>query len=374
MFVPENAHCVLTAAVRGLDDGRMSAVSALPTPSDPARELVACDLCGEDDAEPLVTKNSFRVVRCRGCALVYVNPRLRPGALVSLYETDTYQEHQANRVADAEADTRWRREARARLARLERFAPRRGTLLDVGCSTGWFMGVAREAGWRVVGLDVSAGSVESARARGFDVQLATIENAELAPRSVEAITLFDSIEHMPSPMAALRTAHRLLADDGVMMLTTPNVDGLMPRVTYQLLGRTFGVWEHPGPPGHIYHFGRKTLAAALDRAGFTTVHEETEATDLAHTVGALEDALMDVLKRKARRPTDEDARLDVPLPPPPAPTPTSSGRPPGAATRWLRRAVRTAVRTGAWAATAALAGPAPRVSGGDSLLVVARKR
>ena len=32
-------------------------------------------------------------------------------------------------------------------------------------------------------------------------------------------------------MNALRAVHRLLADDGVMMLTTPNVEGALPRLT-----------------------------------------------------------------------------------------------------------------------------------------------
>ena len=147
------------------------------------REYVLCAMCGQDDASPLVTKNGFRVVRCRNCGLVYVNPRLKPQALVSLYEGTAYQHHQATRAADTGVDTAWRRIAESRLRRLERHAPERGALLDVGCSSGWFLGVGRDAGWRVTGLDVGAGSVAQARARGFDAQLATLETQRCLPEA-----------------------------------------------------------------------------------------------------------------------------------------------------------------------------------------------
>ena len=188
------------------------------------------------------------------------------------------------------------------------------------------------------------------------------------------MVLFDSIEHMPRPMDALRAVHGLLADDGVIMLTTPNVDGVFPRLTYRLMGRRLGVWEHPDPPGHVFQFSQKTLAAALERTGFAVVHEQTESIDLDHTVGALEESVMDVIKGRARRPRDDDARLDTPPPPPRALTPTASGRSPGVATRLARRALRQAVRAGAWALAGAIAAPAPLFGAGDSLITIARKR
>ena len=59
--------------------------SAQPALALPAHlETVACDLCGADDAEPLLTlrdqmfgttKEAFRLVYCRRCGLCYLNPR-----------------------------------------------------------------------------------------------------------------------------------------------------------------------------------------------------------------------------------------------------------------------------------------------------------
>ena len=49
-------------------------------------EHVACAVCSGTDAEGLFEKDGFPIVRCRGCGLVYVNPRLTPSALAQLYE------------------------------------------------------------------------------------------------------------------------------------------------------------------------------------------------------------------------------------------------------------------------------------------------
>src|SRR5689334_2404304 len=81
----------------------------------PSREVVACDLCGADDAAFLVAKNGFRVVRCRRCDLVYVNPRPRAAALHAQYSAATYVRHQEERADDLD----WRPSARARLALIE---------------------------------------------------------------------------------------------------------------------------------------------------------------------------------------------------------------------------------------------------------------
>lgn len=328
----------------------------------PARESVACDLCGQDDAALLVTKNGFRVVRCRGCSLVYVNPRLKMTGLTELYETDTFFDHQVTRAADES----WKPEAEARVAILNKLYPSRGKLLDVGCSAGWFMGVAEAAGWDVLGLDVSAAAVAHAKQRGYAAKVATLDAHDLAPASFDVVTMFDSIEHMPTPLGALRAAHALLKPGGIVMITTPNIDGIFPRLTYQLFGRTFGGWEHPGPPGHIYQFGKKTLAAALDRACFEVVFEKTEAIDLQHTVGALEEVVMDVLKGRTKRAAEETG--DDAAPPPPKQAPAKDPK-----VRLLRRALRRTVRTAAWALTGGVAATAPLVGGGDSLIVVARR-
>ena len=49
-------------------------------------EHVNCIICNMDDTHLLVKKNSFNVVQCNGCGLVYLNPRLGEDKLLRLTE------------------------------------------------------------------------------------------------------------------------------------------------------------------------------------------------------------------------------------------------------------------------------------------------
>jgi 2-polyprenyl-3-methyl-5-hydroxy-6-metoxy-1,4-benzoquinol methylase len=331
-------------------------------------ESVACDLCGQDDADLLVVKIGFHVVRCRNCSLVYVNPRPKLAALSAQYEVGSFFAHQVTRANDES----WRPEALARLDLINRLHPTRGTLLDVGCSAGWFMSVAQDAGWKVSGIDVSGPAVSYSKSRGFDAKVATLDDHGFAPASFDVITMFDCIEHMPSPMRALNAVRTLLAPGGIVMLTTPNVDGFFPRLTYQILARPFGAWDHPGPPGHIYQFGMRTMSAALEQSGFAVVDARTTQIPLDFSVGALEDSIVDAMKGAGRRVSVEPAM--------PGAKPVESTGESGAAARprvstparVMRRIVRGAGGIVAWVIAGSVSPSSQLLGKGDSMMIVAR--
>ena len=72
-----------------------------------------------------------------------------------------------------------------------------------------------------------------------------------------------SLEHFPSPVEALRRIHRVLKEDGLLVVHVPNVHSL----EFKLFGRW---WFQLDPPRHFYHFDRASLTAALAKAGFST--------------------------------------------------------------------------------------------------------
>ncbi|HET7220715.1 MAG TPA: class I SAM-dependent methyltransferase [Vicinamibacterales bacterium] len=339
--------------------------------ADDGREYPACALCEERRTRLLVIRKGFHVVRCETCSLVYVSPRpKRQREIDALYTNRKYSTRQ---VSHAVSTSRMR-EAHWRLARVEEHAPARGRLLDVGCSAGSFLLAARERGWHVRGIDISPGAVEHAStAHGLDVRVATLEDAAFSPAAFDVITLFECIEHMLHPSRALTSAHRLLRDGGLLVITTPNVDGFVPRVTYQLLGRTIGAWEHPTPPHHLYQFSRRTLDALLQKAGFSVVSCRTRPMGLTFTVKQLQSAIIDALARrmpsslKSSRASHESGI---------APRDTLSR--PQSLSRQLsalaRKTARTAIAGICWTLGLALyALPLHHAGAGDSMIVVARK-
>jgi len=153
---------------------------------------------------------------------------------------------------------------RAYLPLLSGHAP----VLDLGCGRGELLDLLAQAGVRASGVDLDAGMVEHARAKGHEVALddAVAHLRGLQPGSLGAVVALEVIEHIPytSLLELLELARSRLRDDGVMLLETVNphavhamkafwVDPthqhpLFPEVTLvlcRLTGFAEALWFHP---------------------------------------------------------------------------------------------------------------------------------
>ncbi|HUT35646.1 MAG TPA: class I SAM-dependent methyltransferase [Planctomycetota bacterium] len=310
----------------------------------------SCPLCGGTERRRLVTKRGCDVVRCRDCRLVYVWPPPSREEVEALYSAGDY-----HAVID---ESERRRYFARRLRQIEKFAPRGGRILDVGCSKGYFLEAARANGWEAVGVELNRRAVEDARARGLDVRHGDLCDLALDEESFDVVTLFDVLEHTAAPRALLAACRAVLRLGGLLVVTTPDIGGLVPRVTYGLFACTLGAWEHPTPPGHLVQFSRRTLRRALGAEGFEALRERSEHIPIAYSVGKLENSIMAVLAGRHRNPPTADGRR-----------PTADGRRQSP----LRRVPRYGVRALSWLAIG-LAGLAARATGwGDSMFVAARR-
>lgn len=224
------------------------------------RLQVVCPGCGRDDAEERFLKEGFRIVRCRVCGLVYVNPRLSLDALGRMYNAQTISRMQYY-VQTAEDDGPSFRRRLRMLGRVR--SP--GRLLDIGCGPGTFLALAREAGWAARGVDINAASVAHCRERGLDAVAGPFPHPELAGQSFDAIVLNDVLEHLPDPRGAIAAVHHLLASGGVVFISTPDIGSLVARISGTH-------WLHLKPIEHLTYYDRNTLAQLLTSTGFEVVH------------------------------------------------------------------------------------------------------
>lgn len=145
---------------------------------------------------------------------------------------------------------------RRSLERIERHRTHRGRLLDVGCGPGLLLEEARLLGWEAVGMEPSTWGVEEARRRGFLVHQGLLGDEDLESGSFGAVVASDVVEHVPDPVAFVRTIRDLLEPGGVVLLTTPNVDSLV--------ARTLRRWWWSVLPGHLLYFSPPTLRRLLE--------------------------------------------------------------------------------------------------------------
>src|SRR5213594_1127797 len=199
-------------------------------PARPAEITNKCALCADGTTRTLFQVDGTLIVKCADCGLV--RQETRPLATAAMYDSEYYATDNpkggyANYFLDSDVN---RRTFRDRIQAIERRNGRRGRLLDVGCALGDFLLEAKASGWDVEGVEVSSFAAQRARERGLRVTTGRLEDLDLPAASFDAITLYDSVEHLADPVATLAAARRLLVPGGLLHLVTPNVGGLQARV------------------------------------------------------------------------------------------------------------------------------------------------
>lgn len=97
-----------------------------------------------------------------------------------------------------------------------------GRILDVGCGPGFLLSAVGE-GWEKHGVEVSALAAEHARAHGR-IHNGLLAEAAYPDGHFDVVVLHHVIEHVADPSALLREIRRVLAEDGLLILATPNFD------------------------------------------------------------------------------------------------------------------------------------------------------
>ena len=217
--------------------------------------------CGEHRYRGVIDD---RVVRCVACGLARNHP------LPYTDETGTPLYQTAETVClDQDRVDRMTR-ARMWLLDLVRGLRPSGRLLDVGCSFGFFVHLANQAGYQACGVDVNPDKVRVGRDR-FGIELTTDSLDALAEQgqTYDIVTLTAVLEHVSRPVALLRSVRRVLARDGVAVITTPNLRGFWHYRRWPTLTGTTDRWLHPEQ--HLWHFEPAGLARVCRQAGFEDV-------------------------------------------------------------------------------------------------------
>jgi SAM-dependent methyltransferase len=174
---------------------------------------------------------------------------------------------------------------RESLKQIENFCPRRGRLLDVGCSSGKFLCLARRNGWAVCGVELSADTAQIAIDNGLCVSVGELASADYPPYSFDAIHLGDFIEHVRDPADVLSRVSAFLKSDGVIVLVTPNHDAIFPSMTLWL-HRLFNMpWSHATPPFHLNQFSEKSLVMLLENLNLEAIDKQYRGCDLHYELG-----------------------------------------------------------------------------------------
>jgi 2-polyprenyl-3-methyl-5-hydroxy-6-metoxy-1,4-benzoquinol methylase len=224
-----------------------------------APERVPCPVCDGTGFEFLFERGGESFVRCHGCGLVMINPRPRRERVKAIYD----QHYSHGYIIKSQAKLRRARRWVDRIRR--RYVPS-GRWLDIGCSAGFVVKAATEAGFDAHGIDPEAAAIRYAReVLGLaNVACAKLEHCDYRNGTFDVITLYDVIEHVDDLDALVERLRRLLHPAGVIEIRTPDVGHLrVPAALWR--------WNEIKPAEHLHYFSRATLARLLARHGLEIV-------------------------------------------------------------------------------------------------------
>jgi SAM-dependent methyltransferase len=200
------------------------------------------------------------VMQCQDCSFVFKG--LRPSADYLHHHYAESGEDYIERVAEEQRVVREDYRVARQLV-CEAF-PRGGSILDVGCATGYFL-ESLGNGWEKHGLEILHLAAQQARARGgIDVQECGITSAGFPGQSFDVVCSFDVVEHLAEPMSLFLEARRILKPSGWLLVGTGDSLSRAARISGSR-------WTYLCIPEHLSFFNSPSFRNGLGKAGFSNV-------------------------------------------------------------------------------------------------------
>lgn len=240
-----------------------------------------CPLCNGEGALPKYKDFSLPVHSCI-CGMVFLHPRPALPELKDRYGEDYYKSWGISAGTEGAPALMKKATFAVRLNKLPPFI-HAGKVLDIGCASGFFLEVARDAGWDVYGVELSDFAAALAQKKfGDRIFAGTLEDAKYPDSSFDLVTLSDLLEHVPVLDAFIKQVKRILKSGGHLMIVTPNVAGLSARI----MGKH---WIHYKTE-HLYYFSPRTLRQLFERHGFeiVSIHAADKYFDVNYIIHQLQ--------------------------------------------------------------------------------------
>ena len=196
----------------------------------------------------------WRLMECRRCDLLYASPAPVTPALTSAYQAAAFD-------SGVEAGFAARTYAEL-LPAIKRRLPDLNGALDIGTGDGVFLGELLKAGFSgVFGVEPSSAPIEAAAPRIRSLIRQTIFRAEdVAPESLSLVTCFQTLEHLPDPLATTASIYRLLKPGGAVLFVVHNRRALSAKI----LGGRSPIFDLE----HLQLFSPSSLRKLTATAGF----------------------------------------------------------------------------------------------------------
>ena len=142
-----------------------------------------------------VTQEAFELHHDESLDMLITKPI--PESLEGYYESDAYISHTDSKetLFEKAYQAIKRYNLKKKIALIDSFKIKEKTLLDIGAGTGDFLLSAKNAGWKITGVEPNTLAKQNAERKGIPL---LSELAELNNLKFDVITLWHVLEHLPN--------------------------------------------------------------------------------------------------------------------------------------------------------------------------------
>ena len=233
-----------------------------------------CIVCGSKQNRTKLVLQTCSLKECLKCGLVFLDPQ--PNAIrLREYYNSQYSQDLSKYLKNytPKAYCKFERSVRE----IRNLGSRKGRLLEIGSSYGFFLDVARRRGWHVQGIEIDKNASKYAEdLLRLNVFCGTTDEFQ-SKTLFDVIAAWHTIEHVPSPPRLLNFVHKHLRRGGLFLITMPNIDSLAAK----LCGKD---WEWMLAPAHLYHFSPRSIKTVIELSGFKVMKIRTRRGDARNIV------------------------------------------------------------------------------------------
>jgi len=244
------------------------------------KDTLRCPLCGDGQVVHFISapdrfhwrRDEYSLLRCSTCSCVWLTSPPKPEEMWLHYDEDYHRAIMA--AGEKSAPSRWQRQ-RELISRHKKC----GAILDIGCSSGGFLGTMKGESWKLCGIEMEATTAAKAKAAtGAEVFVGDAVDAPISAESFDVITCFDVLEHIYQPRQFLTKVLEWLRPGGIFYAGLPNIDSWEAR----MLGT---YWYGLELPRHLFHFSPRSLRYVMTSLGFQEISVTTPPTSyVEHSV------------------------------------------------------------------------------------------
>ena len=224
--------------------------------------MACCPLCKQDsplylqskDYNGNITQDTFDYYRCPQCELIFIAP-------IPFCLSDYYPETYHSIPTSVESLELASIHERYKIEVVKCYI-NKGRLLEIGPSYGSFTYLAKEAGFEVEAIEMSAPCCKFLN-EVVGVRAINSINPAHAMQYLEpydVITLWHVIEHLPCAWSVLDAICEKIKPGGVLVIASVNPEAFQ----FRILGR---YWLHLGAPRHVMLIPKKLLINKIELVG-----------------------------------------------------------------------------------------------------------